>query len=938
MKKKYGVITLLLITILGMSQTPDSTFGISGKAGPFNNGFHVAGIGGNILSVQTMAVDISGRIWIAGHKSNGANEDFAVMRLNLNGTPDASYGTGGVTKFNDLNGQFNSDEYATAIAINPADNSIILAGYRRITDNLGLNYDIVIMQLNPDGSVNNNFGQQGVRIIDDARNEEVYTIAFANGGPSGIYIGGFTNADFTDYTQARGRFWRMSNIGGSISSIAVDFGSNSRINSLVIDATGNILAAGEGTSGGNHPMAVARFFPNGSFDNSFDGDGIALIDVNGFSGVSQIKLQPDGKILLAGPYISSGGGSRDVAGVRLNTNGSLDNSFSDDGKLIVPFNYNHTISSPRSIALQANGKIVLSGATDNPNGTDSDFGVARVNADGTIDNSFGNSGLYRFDLENNSEDFANALFLQNDGKLLVGTTVSTDNFNTSPIAGLLRVVFGSSIVCSVSGADALCSGTTSTYDGPAGADIYSWTISGNGVLNNPVNQSSVSVTAGNPGAGSFTLSLTITQNGSSSTCSKTVNVNALPTCAVTGPSSVNTGSTGNSYTAPTGMNSNNWNITGNGTIVGSTTGQSVSVTAGTSGSFTLSLMVVGLNGCSNTCTLPVTVSTFSACTYTQDVYSKKNNKGCQNGTLVGVTQIMNNAFGNTNLKVFGNVANRRFFTLFRSDINGGDIFKMLPGFDGSQAIDVDIVSPFDGATYADKTTWPLVPIPLNGMQKGQISNSLLSQLMTLWFNLGNNSSLGTLAVKDTLVTTAQASCGSNIPIGPSSKFGLPHNVVLYLNGSNGYSNTVNGLYQLANDVLGGANSDISALDAQISVAAINNAFNGCRVLTGTIDAATPMPSVNRNPNESSILAELKPNVIVFPNPTTGSFYIKITNNDSREKIKIQVIDLYGRLVNNQEVNAGQQIKLGETFRTGIYYVRIMQGAERKDIKLVKLSR
>jgi len=935
MKKTYGVITLLLmITMIGMSQTPDSEFGTSGKAGPFDNGFHTAGIGGNILSVQTMVVDISGRIWIAGHKSNGSNEDFAVMRLNSNGTPDASYGTGGVTKFNDLNGQFNSDEYATAIAINPSDNSIILAGYRRITDNLGLNYDVVVMQLNPDGSVNNNFGQQGVRIIDDARNEEVYTIAFASGGPSGIYLGGFTNADFTDYTQARGRFWRMSNIGGSISSIAIDFGNNSRINSLVFDASGNILAAGEGTSGGNHPMAVARFFPNGSLDNSFDGDGIALIDVNGFSSVSQIKLQPDGKILLAGPYTSSSGGSRDVAAVRLNSNGSLDNSFSDDGKLIVPFNYNHAISSPRSIALQANGKILLSGPTDDPNGADSDFGVTRVNADGTIDNSFGNSGLYRFDLQNNSEDFANVLIIQNGGKLLIGNTVSIDNFNTPPIAGLLRLVFGSSIVCSVSGADVVCSGTSSSYNGAAGADTYSWSISGNGVINTPVNQSSVSVTAGN--GGGFTLTLTTTQDGTSSTCFKNVNVNPVPACAITGPASVINGSTGNTYNAPSGMTSYNWSIAGNGSIAGATTSQAVSVTAGAQGSFTLSL-TVGLNGCSSSCVLPVAVSTFAACTYTQDIYSKKSNKGCQNGTLVGVTQIMNNAFGNANSKIFGSVANRRFFTLFRLDINGGDIFKMLPGFDGSQAIDVDVVSPFDGATYADKTTWPLVPIPLNGMQKGQISNSLLSQLMTLWFNLGNNSSLGGLAIRDTLITTAQASCGSNIPIGPSSKFGLPHNVVVYLGSSNNYTNTVNGLFQLANDVLGGANSDISALDAQISVTAINNAFNGCRILTGTIDAATPMPSVNRNDNELLILNRSKLNAVVFPNPSTGNFYINITSNGSREKIRMQVMDLYGRLINNQEVNPGQQIKLGETFRPGIYYVRIMQGEERKEMKLVKLS-
>ena len=936
MKKIYCVCALWFTTILAMSQTPDPTFGTSGHAGPFNNGFHVAGIGENILSVQTMVIDVAGRIWIAGHKSNGTNEDFAVMRLNPDGTPDVSYGTNGVTKFNDLSGQFNSDEYATAIAINPADNSIVLAGYRSITDNLGLNYDIVVMQLDASGTVNNNFGQQGVRIIDDARNEEVYSIAFGNGGPNGIYLGGFTNGDFVNYDPARGRFWRMSMVGGSISSTLVDLGINSRVNSLVIDPNGNILAGGKGTSGGIQPMAIARFFPNGSLDNSFDGDGIAFIDIGGFGSVSQIKLQTDGKILLAGPFAGSSGGSRDVAVVRLNnSNGSLDNNFSGDGKLIVPFNYNQTFESPRSIALQANGKMVVSGPTDNTNGTDIDFGVARVNADGTIDNSFGNSGLYRIDLENNSQDFPNALILQIDGKLVVGNTISIDNFNTSLVAGLLRLEFGSSIVCSVSGADAICSGTTSSYNGAAGADTYSWTISGNGVINSPVNQSSISVTGGS--TGSFNLSLTITQNGSSSTCSKNVSVNALPTCAITGPSSVIIGSAGNNYTTATGMASYNWSIVGNGTIVGSTTGQSVSVTAGASGSFTLSL-TVGLNDCTSTCTLPVTVSTFSACTYTQDVYSKKNNKGCQNGTLIGVTQIMNNAFGTNNSKVFGNVTNRRVFTLFRSDINGGDIFKMLPGYDGAQPIDVDNVSPFDGATYSDKNTWPLVPIPTNGMQKGQISNSLLSQLMTLWFNLGNNNSLGALAIRDTLVTTAQASCGSNTPVGPSSKFAVPYNVIVYLNGGNGYSNTVNGLFQLANDVLGGANSAINAADIQVAVAAINNAFSGCRILNGMIDATTPMPIVNKNGNDMPTLAEEKLNAVVFPNPGVDNFYLKISGSGSMEKIIMQVIDQYGRLINSQVVSMGQQVKLGNSFGPGIYYVRIIQGTEHREVKLIKLSR
>ena len=68
----------------------------------------------------------------------------------------------------------------------------------------------------------------------------------------------------------------------------------------------------------------------------------------------------------------------------------------------------------------------------------------------------------------------------------------------------------------------------------------------------------------------------------------------------------------------------------------------------------------------------------------------------------------------------------------------------------------------------------------------------------------------------------------------SSKFGLPHDVVAYLNGGNGYTNNVNGLFQLANDVLGGAIHRVNPLNVQYAVAAINNAFDGCRILTGTI--------------------------------------------------------------------------------------------------------
>lgn len=265
------------------------------------------------------------------------------------------------------------------------------------------------------------------------------------------------------------------------------------------------------------------------------------------------------------------------------------------------------------------------------------------------------------------------------------------------------------------------------------------------------------------------------------------------------------------------------------------------------------------------------------CTYTQGLYSNTSGKACYsfNGatSTISSTQLMLNAFGASTSQVFGSIANYRYFTLFKNDISDGDIFKMLPGSGNSQALGMAV----GGATFGNKATWYLVPIATSGSQKGKINNQLLSQTMSLWFNLRTSVSLATVDLtNDTLVTTAQTKCGSGIPTGLPSKFGLPHSVVVYLNGGHGYSNNVNGLFQLANDVLGGVITSISALDVQYAVAAINNAFDGCRILTATLPynqsvLTRTAPVMDRKREMSSENFE----VTAFPNPYTNQFNLKI---------------------------------------------------------------
>jgi hypothetical protein len=270
----------------------------------------------------------------------------------------------------------------------------------------------------------------------------------------------------------------------------------------------------------------------------------------------------------------------------------------------------------------------------------------------------------------------------------------------------------------------------------------------------------------------------------------------------------------------------------------------------------------------------------AACTYSQGYYGNPKGTSCYvnfNGTAESTssTQLMLNAFGNTTSVVFGNTTNLRFFTLFRTDISSGKIFKMLPGSGNSQVLGIDNVAPYDGAYYDDPSTWSLVPIQPVGSKKGSINNLLLAQLMTLWFNLRNSTTLGTIDLsRDTLVTVQQTSCGSGIPTGDPSKYGLPHNIVLYLNGGNGYTHDINGLFSLGNDILGGANTGVTPEEIQKAIATINLAFEGCRILSGYISYVSPVITKALQYQELNEQTQLM--VTAFPNPSEGKFTLRIT--------------------------------------------------------------
>jgi len=181
-----------------------------------------------------------------------------------------------------------------------------------------------------------------------------------------------------------------------------------------IQADGKILIASTNYSNGTEDFVILRFNADGSLDNSFDSDGIKVLDIGTRADIAQaIKIQPDGKILVAGS--SDLGEHTDFALVRFNQDGSLDVDFGAGG--IVTTTFPASVAIAQSINLQSDGKIFLAGYVDW--GIDKDFAVAKYLPDGSLDPSFVAGGITTTDLNVSSLDYAYSSAIQPDNSLIV---------------------------------------------------------------------------------------------------------------------------------------------------------------------------------------------------------------------------------------------------------------------------------------------------------------------------------------------------------------------------------------------------------------------------------------------------------------------------------------------------------------------------------------
>jgi uncharacterized delta-60 repeat protein len=335
----------------------DPDFGIDGKT--------VTDLGGYDIAIS-MALDPDGKIVAVGY----SDVDMAVMRWDSDGAPDDTFGEDGVVTIG-FPGQDGS--FAQDVAIQ-ADGKIVVSGSAYDANG----YSFVAARLETDGDLDTGFDGDGrvLTSLGSGTNDlgvgdviqadgKIVLCGRVSAGPGQNDFGLVRyNADGSLDTGFSGDGKLVQDIGSKF-DIAFDPG---------VTSDGKIIAVGR--SGDD--FAITRYASDGTPDTGFDADGIAKVNFGDFSHPYAVAVQPNDRIVAAG--FAKMGSNYDFAVTRVKTDGSLDDSFSGDGRATVDFGNDD--AEVGNVALTASGDIVLAGDTlGDLYGT---FAVAELGSDGAL--------------------------------------------------------------------------------------------------------------------------------------------------------------------------------------------------------------------------------------------------------------------------------------------------------------------------------------------------------------------------------------------------------------------------------------------------------------------------------------------------------------------------------------------------------------------------
>jgi uncharacterized delta-60 repeat protein len=403
--KRLLIGCLLAVLVVGLANANpgdlDTSFG--------QNGFDIVNIPEQATG-RKIAIGAKGEIVVAGTAFPFSQEKFVVLFPPNNALVETS---------------FDAFSVATGMAIQP-DGKIVVAGFTAASPSELAPRSLAVARYNPDGSLDATFGNGGkvttpigvggsLLFTPEGVGRRVGGIVIQSNGRivvSGTVQRPGTGLDFmlVAFTSnglldtSFGQIGLFPNLTGTVTT---DFGGQEQALGLARQSDDKLIAVGCFQLTANSPsqFAVARYNSNGLLDSTFGGNGRVLTDFVSNDGgcdtdggnfnvgdtALDVAVQADGKIVVVGrtqtPVLTS------PALVRYNTNGSLDSTFGDGGKVTTPFG-----QAAEGVVIQPDGKIVIADGFFENNVICCEFALIRYTTNGALDTTFGIGGTVATDL------------------------------------------------------------------------------------------------------------------------------------------------------------------------------------------------------------------------------------------------------------------------------------------------------------------------------------------------------------------------------------------------------------------------------------------------------------------------------------------------------------------------------------------------------------
>lgn len=391
--------------------TPSPGFGRFNTDGTLDAGFNAdpggagGGVNGILATVNDILVKPDGKVLVAGaFRGAGRYARYDIAQYNANGTIDTNFVAG--------NGGRGTTQSVNRLLLQP-DGKILVGTSGQLVGSDGYG----ISRLNADGSRDQAFAG-GVLL-------NVQDIVVQPADQKIIVVG----------TNGAGGVVRFDPNGAADTSFAnLLAAANGPVMAVALQMDRKMIVGGNFTTfAGTNVNRLVRLNADGTIDSSFNPGGLGPGNQ-----VNTIKIQPDGKMLIGGYFTTYNGVARNCL-ARLNADGSLDTSLNSGIVINAPNFVN-------SIAVQQDGRIVIGGyffTYDNATRN----GLARINADGSLDSGFAPVGG-TIPINLNSD--VNTVAMQQNGNILAGGAFF--EFNEQPRAGIARVLGGGATTTSIGGA------------------------------------------------------------------------------------------------------------------------------------------------------------------------------------------------------------------------------------------------------------------------------------------------------------------------------------------------------------------------------------------------------------------------------------------------------------------------------------------------------